>query len=177
MTASQVLVVYNSRSADGQTVLNAYLAAHPDLPAANVFDLNSAAMAGRADVTYAEFIADIRNPIRAYLDQLGDPAPEGIVSLCLIRGIPHRIQDTDYPTVGDNPLAQSNEFGAGDATSASVDSELVLLWQNLETDEAGLSMDSKSDSVIDNPYHGLLTSIKGHPSTSIKTAKTFGKSS
>jgi len=84
----------------------------------------------------------------------GDPTPAGIVSICLIRGLPHRILDTDNALVGDNPSALSAEFSAGDATCAAVDAELVLLWQNLEGSEAGGTMDSTSDNLIVNPYHG-----------------------
>jgi len=101
--ALQVLVVHNSQAADSATVLNAYLAAHPDIPAANMFDLNNTNIVGKADITYTEFVNNIRDPIRNYLDQAGGPSAESIISILLIRGIPHRIQDTDIPGVGDNP--------------------------------------------------------------------------
>ncbi len=80
------VVVYNSQSTGSTLVRDAYLAAHPDLPAANVLDLNSATIAKRADVSYAEFVTYIRDPIRAYLTVAGDPTPAGIVSICLIPG-------------------------------------------------------------------------------------------
>ena len=174
ITPSQVLVVHNSQAADAATVLNAYLTAHPGIPAANVFNLNDATIAGVADVTYTDFVNKIRNPIRAYLDQAGDPTPAGIISILLIKGIPHRIKDTDVAGAGDDPIgAAQPEFNAGDYTAASVDSELTLLWQELAAGEVGGDMDSKSDNCIDNPYHTLTTSIGSYSRSSIKTAKVF----
>ncbi len=176
---SQVLVVYNSASTDAVAVKDAYLAAHPDIPAANVLDLNSTALANRATITYAEFVSGIRNPIRTYLNSGSGPTPTGIVAMALIRGIPHRIDDTDAPGIGDIPYDPAgpdigDELGAGDVTCAALDAELVLLWQNLETGEAGNSMDSKSDNLIDNPYHNRFNEPIGNWSrTYITTAKTF----
>src|SRR5687767_7983236 len=63
LNPDQVLVVYNSQAAGATTVKNSYLAAHPTIPAANVFNLNDATIAGVADVSYADFINKIRNPI------------------------------------------------------------------------------------------------------------------
>lgn len=170
---SQVLVVYNSQAADASSVLNAYLAAHPDIPAANVLDVNDATIAGVANVTYADFVNKIRNPIRTYLNRPGDPTPIGVISIVLIKGLPHRIFDTDNATVGDVPTSASAEFGSGDYTAASVDAELVLLYQDLETGEAGQGMDSYSDNVIDNPYHKSTTGIDGIDRRYITNAKTF----
>src|SRR5207247_5113596 len=144
--------VYNSDASYATTLKDAYLAAHPGIPAANVLDLNSATL-NVADVTYAQFVSLIRNPIRNYLNLAGPPDPAGIVAIVLIRPFPHRIYDTDNLVIGDNPSGLVGEFNAADATCASVDAELVLLWQNLDAGEAGGTMDSKSDNVIDNPYH------------------------
>ncbi len=178
----QVLVVYNSQASGATTIKDSYLAAHPTIPAANVFNLNDATIAGVADISYTDFINKIRNPIRTFLDAAPNPpTATSIISIVLIRGIPHRIQDTDNPTVGDNPNGQVSEFFppmppttlGGDATSASVDSELVLLWQDLEIGEAGGQMDSKSDNVIDNPYHTSSTNIQSFSRSNIKTQKTL----
>lgn len=173
ISEDQILVVYNSLSADATSVLAAYQAAHPGLPAANVVDLYSSAIADRADITYAEFIAHVREPVRGYLNLPGDPTPEGIISICLIRGVPHRIQDTDNPTVGDVPTDAGNEINNGDYNAASVDSELVLLWQNLDAGESGGLMDSKSDNLIDNPYHTSTTEIQSFSRSAITASKTF----
>jgi len=177
VSPQQVLVVYNSRSTDAQSVLNAYLLAHPEIPIENVFNLDNTVVANRADVSYAEFKTQIRDPIRSYIDQTGAPTAEEIVSICLIRGIPHRIQDTDNPAIGENPAGTESEFMAGDATCASVDAELVLLWQDLDATEAGGTMDSRADNLIDNPYHGAAAEIQTFSRAAIKSAKTFGRSS
>lgn len=169
---SQVLVVYNSAATDATALKDAYLAAHPGIPAANVLDLNNAAL-NVADLSYANFVSLVRDPIRSYLLLAGAPEPEDIVSIVLIRPFPHRVQDSDNAAVGDNPNNQGNELNAGDATDASVDAELVLLWQNLTTAEAGGAMDSKSDNVIDNPYHQQTGPVSAFTRANIQTAKTF----
>lgn len=169
----QVLVVHNSQSPGAATVLSAYLAAHPTIPPANVFDLNDATIAGVADVTYPDFITRIRDPIRNHISAAGAPAPDELVSIVLIRGIPHRIRDTDNPTAGDNPAQLAAEFNAGDATAASVDAELVLLWQNLSSGEGGGTMDSYADNMIDNPYHQSSADIQGFNRSNIGTQKSF----
>jgi hypothetical protein len=182
ITESQVLVVYNSAAADATALKNAYLAAHPGIPAANVLDLNNPMLATglpSQNVTYAQFISWIRDPIRAYLAQAGPPEPPDIIAIVLLRPLPHRIYDTDNLIVGDNPGALVTEFlppsngGVADATCASVDAELVLLWQNLDAGEAGGTMDSKSDNLIDNPYHGSATAIHLISRANIGVQKTF----
>ncbi len=173
ITVSQVLVVYNSQAADATLIKDAFLAAHPGIPAANVFDLNDASIAGVADLSYADFVSKIRDPIRTYLNLAGDPSAASIISILLIRGIPHRIRDTDNATVGDIPDSSGAEFNAGDYTAASVDSELTLMWQNLGTGESGGVMDSKSDNIIDNPYHQSATSIAASSRSNITTQRDY----
>ena len=178
ITESQVLVVYNSASAEGTALKNSYLAAHPGIPANHVFDLNNPAML-TGDILYSSFISQIRTPIRNYLTSLGAAETQGIIAMALIRPFPHRIWDTDNPFVGDDPFGLQGEFlppgsgGQGDATCASVDAELVLLWQNLDTGEAGGTMDSKSDNLIDNPYHQSASEINFFTRGNIQTAKTY----
>lgn len=168
----QVLVVYNSASAEAVTLLADYLAARPGIPPENVLDLNSAALL-TANVSYANYISLIRTPIRSYLSAPGAPQPEDIVAFALLRPFPHRIQDSDNANVGDNPSGTVTEFNSGDCTNASVDAELVLLWQDLEIGEQGGAMDSRSDNMIDNPYHQSSSSILAFSRTSITTQKLF----
>ncbi len=175
---SQLLVVYNSASADAVALKNSYLAAYPAIPAANVLDLNNAALLV-ADISYANFVSQIRDPIRNYILAAGAPEPADIVVILLIRPFPHRIQDTDNPAIGDNPSGMQAEFlppsngGQGDATAASVDSELTLLWQNLNSGEAGGTMDSRSDNVIVNPFHKSVSGIDAFSRANITTQRTF----
>jgi len=169
----QVLVVYNSWSTDAIAVRDAYLAAHPDIPSANILDLNDAIIADVPDVSYSDFVLRIRDPIRNYIDTAGDPQAADLVSIVLIRGIPHRVKDTDIPTAGDSPTTLGNEFNAGDATAVSVDAELVLLWQDLDAGEVGGPMDSLADNVIDNPYHQSATDIQSFIRSNIQTQKSF----
>ncbi len=172
VTPAQVLVVYNSAATGAEDVLSAYLAAHPDIPPENLLDLANPAL-NVADVSYANFKALIRDPIRDYLNLPGDPTPSGIVSILLLRPFPHRVQDTDNGAVCDNVGAFGPEFSAGDATCASVDAELVLLWQNLDAGEAGGTLDSYADNIIDNPYHRALTPIQAHSRANIQSQRAF----
>lgn len=175
ITESQVLVVYNGAATNATALKDAYLAVHPAIPAANVLNLNSAVLAANpADLTYQQFKDEIRDPIRNYLSAAGDPTPEGIVSIVLIRPLPHRIKDSDNPFVGDS--GSTGDINTGDANYASVESELVLLWQNLDTGEAGGTMDSKTDNMIDNPYHQSVDPIdtcSNCARTNIQMAKTL----
>jgi hypothetical protein len=167
-----VLVVYSSNSTDGTVLKDYYLAAHPGIPAANVLDLNNALL-NAPDISYSNYVTLVRDPIRAYLLLAGPPAPEDIVSICIIRPFPHRVLDTDVSYAGDNPNTSFNETVAGDCTNAALDAELSLLWQNLDAGEAGGPMDSKSDNFIDNPYHKLSSPISAFSRTDIQTQKTF----
>ena len=173
ITAAQVLVVYNSVAPDATVLKDAYLAVHPDIPAENVFDINDPALIV-SDLTRAQFVSLVRDPIRSYLNQSGPPTPAGIVAIVLIRPFPHRLLDSDAGAIGDNPAAASSEFyPGGDATYSSLDADLVLLWQNLDTGEAGGMMDSKADNIIDNPYHQSATAIGSYTRSYIQTQKTF----
>lgn len=174
VTEDQVLVVYNSASAEATTLLGDYLAVHPGIPSAHVLDLANAALLV-ADVTQTQFVTDIRDPIRTHLTALGATGPQDIVVILLLRPFPHRVLDSDVPLAGDVASSASTEFNAGDATYASVDSELTLLWQDLFTTEAGGTMDSKSDNLIDNPYHMSTSGIDTFSRADIQTAKSFLK--
>lgn len=173
---NQVLVVYNSASAEGTALKNSYLAAHPGISAANVVDLNNPLLI-TFDLTSAQFINSVRDPIRNHLLVAGPPAPSDIIAIVLIRPIPHRLRDSDNPSAGDGPSTASAETQAGDATFASVDAELALLWQDLYSTEAGATMDSRSDNVIDNPYHQNTAGIHTFSRAAIQTAKSFTNNS
>jgi uncharacterized protein (TIGR03790 family) len=168
----EVLVVYNSASADATALLAAYLAAHPGIPVANRLDLNDPTLLV-ANLSYTDFVNKVRTPIRNYLSAPGFPQPADIIAIALLRPFPHRILDTDNANVGDSPSQAANELNAGDATYAALDSELALLWQNLNTGEAGGTMDSLADNVIDNPYHTSTLNIDAFSRSNITSAKVF----
>jgi hypothetical protein len=106
---SGVLVVYNSASADAVALRNSYLAAHPQIPAANVLDLNDTSLL-TADISQADFVSKVRDPIRNYLAATGAPQPQDIVAIALLRPFPHRVLDTDNALVGDSASAAGNEL-------------------------------------------------------------------
>jgi len=172
VTESQILVVYNSASADAVTLLGTYLAAHPGIPANHLLDLNNASLLV-SDVPQAQMITDIRDPIRSHLTSLGATGPQDILVILLLRPFPHRVLDSDAGTAGDVAANAAAEINAGDATYASVDSDLTLLWQNLYAGESGGTMDSKSDNLIDNPYHMSAAGFDAFDRSNIETPKSF----
>lgn len=182
---SQVLVVYDSRSSDSKLVAEWYAGSakvpggagnvpgkHPTV---RVFDLASGGvpLSPVGNITYPNFVANIRNPIRTHLTN--NSLQKTIRCIVTTKGMPHRVQDSDLPNAGDNPNDQANELNAGDATAASVDSELTLLWQPLDTNENGLGGDSKSDGCIANPFWRSTISIAQYPTTNILVNKTLSK--
>lgn len=181
----EVLVVYDSRSSDSLDVARYYagsarVGGTPGIPGARpgvwVFDLaaSGAAIAPPGDISYADFVAKIRDPLRTFLSS--NQLARRVRCLVLTKGMPHRILDTDAGAVGDSPGNLVNEFTANDATCASVDSELTLLWQNLNTGEAGGNADSRSDGLVLNPYWKLTQPLYLQPNTNIQVAKNFAAS-
>ncbi len=179
LNGSQVLVVYDSTTGDSILVAEHYAGsakvpgglgnvpgAHPDV---HVLDLDTASVA--AQVSYGQYISRFRDPIRDHLSASG--LEEQIRCLVLCKGVAHRIRDTDSTGAGDNPTTSFNQFDAGDATYASVDSELTLLWQDLDAGENGNTGDSKSDGVILNPYHQADRGIGAWSSRAITDPKLF----
>jgi hypothetical protein len=163
LTPSQVLVVYDSRIADSRDVAEYYAGSakvpggagsYPGLrPGVRVVNLNDLGVAPTTpgNTTYTDFKALLRDPLRTYLTS---HALVGKVRcLVLTKGLPHRIYDIDNADVGDNPTnAVSETVPGGDYTAASVDSELTLIYHNLDAGEAGANADSKADGMVLNPY-------------------------
>lgn len=145
---TNVLVLYNSQNNDSLAVQQAYLAARPGVLS---FDLNDAGLLP-GTISYADFVSKIRNPLRAHLNN--NNLEQSVIVIVLTKGIPHRIQDLDpaAPDVGANGGTASTAYNAGNASYASVDSELTLLQFDLESGEAGGSMDSYADRAIYNPF-------------------------
>lgn len=140
--AHQVLVVYDSRISDSVLVAEHYAGSakvpggaggEPGVrPGVLVFDLASAGIpvtATSGTITYPDYLTQIRDPIRAHLES--NDLVYRVRSLVLCKGLPHRIDDPDNPGVGDQPSNLGSLWISGRAISASVDSELVMLWQDL----------------------------------------------
>lgn len=184
LTPSQVLVVYDSRIADSLDVAEYYAGSAKvpggvgtyagKRPGVRVLNLNSLGVPATApgNIDYASFDARLRNPIRSYL--IANDLVGKVRCLVLTKGLPHRLLDTDNPLVGDNPANASSETSpGGDYTAASVDSELTLLYQDLDTGEAGGNADSKADGMVLNPYWKSSQSISHYNSDYATIQKTW----
>lgn len=180
---ADVLVVYDSRVPDSLSVAEYYAGSAKvpggagSLPGARpgvrVFNLASsgAPVAAPGDISWSNFIVRLRDPIRAHL-----AAANAVMQVrCLVttKGLPHRLLDTDFPAAGDNPGNFIGELNAEDATCASVDAELALLWQDLIAGENGNAADSKADGLIINPYWRSALPITAFSNASIQTPKVF----
>lgn len=180
----EVLVVYDSRIADSLAVAEYYAGskkvpggagnlagARPGVRVVNLSALG-APVTTPGDISYANFATNIRNPLRAHMTAQG--LAREVRSIVLTKGLPHRILDTDAGAGGDNPTILVDEYSANDATMASVDTELVLLWLDLNAGEAGGASDSKADGAIVSPFWKSSTPIRHFPQTNIDvTARTF----
>ncbi|MCC6321291.1 MAG: hypothetical protein IT438_07635 [Phycisphaerales bacterium] len=180
---SQVLVVYDSRITDSRAVAE-YYAGSLKVPGGTggrpgvhtgvrVVDLATLANGGIippiATLTHTQYITNYRNPLRAYLS--ANNLAKSVRCIVLTKGLPHRIMDTDVTNAGDQPALAVNEINAGDATYSSVDSEMTLLYQNLENGENGGTADSKLDGLVLNPYWRSTQSITGYSTGFITSGK------
>ncbi|MDX2132191.1 MAG: hypothetical protein SFY69_09070 [Planctomycetota bacterium] len=187
LRADEVLLVYDSRLPDSLGVAEVYAgsARVPGgaggvvgaRPGVRVVDLAAlgAPQSNDATITYAQFEAWLREPIRTYL--VSQNLTQRVRCLVLTKGLPHRIEDhQDTPAaapVGDDPPGMIAEIQASDATCASVDSELTLLYHDLDVNEAGGQADSRADGAMLNPYWRLGTPIRLYPQTNNQAAKTY----
>ncbi|MCX5689005.1 MAG: hypothetical protein NTV94_04330, partial [Planctomycetota bacterium] len=185
----EVLVVYDSRIVDGSNSrisrdVAEYYAGSFKVPGGvgnlrgvrpgvRTYDLASSTAPATTpgNISYADFVTRLRTPLRTYLTSSG--LTQRIRSIVLTRGLPHRILDTDAADIMDFPGNIGAEFTSNDVTAASVDAELALLWQDLNTGEAGGNSDSKADGAVLNPYWKSTTGIALANNANITAAKTL----
>jgi uncharacterized protein (TIGR03790 family) len=176
----EVVVVYNSQGLGyDAAILAAYQNAHPGVPGIDApyyLDINDGTLPA-ADIDYPSFVAKIRNPIRAAIDGWVGNRGE-IKALQLLRGLPHRIRDpfptgANTPNLGDSGSATQNELLANNVQAASVDAELVLLWQDLEIGQSASPMSSPSDQFIGNPFFESASAFDSFNRNNISVAKNW----
>lgn len=183
---TQVLVLYDARVPASVAVAEYYAGSgnvpggtgnlagvHPGVRAVNVASLPGAGTTPMAaTISYADFIAKLRDPLRNYLDSTG--LTQRVRCLVMTKGLPHRIQDLGpNPNAGDQPAQAAALINAGNLTYASVDSELTLLWQNLNATELGNGADSKADGGVVNPYFKSSQTVTAYSSANITAAKSL----
>ena len=181
LAEDQVLVIYDSRVQDSRAVAEFYVGSAkvpggagnlPGLhPGARALDISTLSATGGGaagvipcgsppcpatpDVSYGDFGARFRDPIRNYLVAQG--LQRRVRCLVLTKGLPHRVHDSDSFGIGDNTSGAATETNNGDATYCALESELSLLLINLNAGEAGGAGDSKADGMIINPYWKATT--------------------
>ena len=179
-----MLVVYDSRIADSLAVAEYYAGSAKvpggvgslpgKRPGVRVVNLNGlgAPVTSPGNIDYPSFASNLRDPIRTYITS--NNLVGSVRCLVLTKGLPHRIFDMDNANVGDNPsLAATETTSLGDYTAASVDSELTLLFLNLDTGEAGGNADSKADGMVLNPYWKSNQPISHFNANFAKVSKTL----
>lgn len=166
LAEDQVLVIYDSRVPDSLAVAEYYAGsrkvpggagnlagARPGVHVVNMAAIG-AGFNAPGSVNEIDFRTRIRDPLRTYLST--NNLTQRIRALVTTKGLPHRVLDTDVPSNADFPGTAPNNFipelSANDCTSASVESELALLWQDLTQGEAGNASDSRADGLIVNPF-------------------------
>ncbi|QDU72531.1 hypothetical protein [Mucisphaera calidilacus] len=167
LEAENVLVVYNSTDADSQAVYDYYLASRPGVLG---FDINNPTVTG-STLSYTDYTDKLRDPIRDYLTMQG--LEEQVSVITLTKGVPHRIDDMNSPGAGGLPPTAATLFDNGEATYASVDSELTLLWQDTGTVQEGGR--TYADNAVINPYFGTGSSsrLMEFDRTGVTDAKDF----
>lgn len=163
ISETNVLVVYNSKSADSQAVYDYYLTKRPNVRG---FDLADDTII-IPTISYTDYGSKIRNPIRSHLND--NNLEQAVQVIVLTKDIPHRIQSLDLanPNIGDNANSTLALYNAGNATYASVDSELTLLQFDLETNEDDGPYDSFADNAVINPYFDQTNSFSSYSRSSI----------
>lgn len=161
LSETNVLVVYNSENLDSQEVHDYYKSIRTGVLS---FDLDDSSILP-GTISYADFASKIRNPIRSHLNN--NDLEETVHVIVLTKGLPHRIQnlDTADPDAGDNPF--NSYYGDGNATFASVDSELTLLQFDLDSGEVNGSYDSIADNAVNNPYFGATSRFNSYSRSDI----------
>ncbi|MEM7387395.1 MAG: hypothetical protein AAF514_20850, partial [Verrucomicrobiota bacterium] len=177
LNEENVALVYFSpagESSDGLRLWQKFQAAYPGAIGINLADgLPTDTRLDSGNISYDDFILKIRTPIRNHLQTFG--LEKQIHALVLTRGLPHRIlhQQPGYENIGDSPSAAREALVEGTASYSSVDSELTLLWEDLETvSGSGEGMSRHFDNFILNPYFKVDQSItrferNGEPSSPI----------
>ena len=156
----QVLVLWNSASAESQAIRDAYAATRPGVRDLN---LNDPTIVGTpARIPRSVYLASIRAPLLAYLGQAGpggQPLARSIVAIVTTRGVPAQIQGV-------------SEFDVSSSWS-SVESELALVQQDLEA--AGVNnLPNRFYGAVANPYSAQIgAGAETFPRTNIQTQRPF----
>jgi len=153
-----VLLLYNSQNAESLAVRNAYIAARPGVVQ---FDLNDATITP-GEIGRAVYLTKIRNPLKAFIngDSTGNDLSQQIIAIATTRGLPA-------------VLGGNNEFSNVSAW-ASLESELTLLQQDLETGSNPGQLPFRFNGIVDNPYHRLNgLAVTGFSRANVKTQRTF----
>jgi hypothetical protein len=192
LRADQVLVVYDSRIADSLLVAEHYAGSalvpggvgnlagtRPGVRVVNLAALGGTVQAA-ATITRSAFNTQLRDRLRSHLAATDAPGGGGtgnggtVRCLVLTKGLPHRILQSSNQNVGDNPSLAGSTLGGQNYNSASVDAELVLLWQNLDAGESNGPADSVADGFIVNPYWKQTLPIEAWRTRFRRNSKSFG---
>jgi hypothetical protein len=168
LDASDVLILVNDDSPVSRSVANLYRSYHPGIQDHQVLYLegladcaSETATPGSEILSRQEFEDKIAQPLRAYL--IANDMVNSVYCIITTAGMPYRIECDDFPSVI-YPNGSDANTAVGNRTkitSASVESELAVLWQ-IEDPAGGAPnwtpLPLKSRVV--NPYQGYASGIK-----------------
>lgn len=171
LTPDNVLVVYNDpgslQTSDGYQVFAHYQTKRPGVHQLNLDD--ATVPTGR--VNYVEYETKIRDKIRTFLTN--GSLETTIRVIVLTKGIPHQIPDINDGTVGNSASGSITLLKENNITFASVDSELCLLWHDLDDGEADGDLDSYADNFIVNPYYQSASNLPVSVDIDVSTNLSF----
>ncbi|MBL0926842.1 MAG: hypothetical protein IBJ11_04210 [Phycisphaerales bacterium] len=159
-----LLLVYNSQNAESLAIRNAYVAVYPNVVQLN---LDNAAIAAPDptngwQIDRPTYLSAVRQPILDFINgtSTGNDLSQQICAIVTTRGMPARIAGT-------------GEFSLG-CTIASVESELTLLQQDLESTAGTTSgLPNRYSGIVQNPYLASFSNIRQFSRSAVKTQRTF----
>lgn len=171
ISGSNVLLVVNTASADSTAIRDAYQAKYPNV---RIWQYSGSTA---PSVSRQVFEDELRVPLDDYLESTlagGVPLYRLVRVIVTTKGVPRRVYDIDGTSIGDDVIAMLSEYNANRYDAACVDSELVMLHQDLRAGDlpepSGLPKNYANNYVC-NPYYAQTSRIHTYSRTYATTAK------
>jgi len=164
-----VLLIVNTDSSASTAIRDAYQAKYP---AVHVW---SYAGSTAVTITRDTYNTQIRSPLDTYLRTTssgGQLLYQKVRVLVTTKGVPRRIWDIDGTSIGDNADQALSQFNNLKYDAAAVDSELVLVHQDLSAGSSPAPA-NYANNYIHSPYHTAASRIHTYSRTYAANTKDF----